>query len=159
MTGIDKTFVLDTLPNIGRYVSLGNGFAKAAEFLQRADLFQLPVGRYELDGDSVYAMVQDAQLRPWGTGLPEVHRRYFDIQLPLSEPEVIGIAEMTPAASGSFDEAKDIGFYDHVPVEPVTVQPGEFVILRPRTCAHLPCCTTGSARSIRKIVVKIRADE
>ena len=153
----DGVYVKDSLARIGDYAKLGPQFAKAVEFLQRKDLMRLPNGRYELDGENAYAMVQEATLKPWGTGRPEVHREYFDIQLPLSGEETIGVGRFDPAVPGDFDGEKDIGFYDDAQVEPLTLRPGEFAILFPETCAHAPCCSEDAAgMMIRKIVVKVR---
>ena len=153
----DGVYVKDSLEHIGDYAGLGKNFAKAVEFLGRRNLMSLPNGRYELDGVNAYAMVQEATLKPWGMGRPEVHREYFDIQVPLSGEEVIGVGRFDPAVQGDFDEEKDIGFYDDVPVEPLTLRPGEFVILHPETCAHAPCCSEDAAGTpIRKIVIKVR---
>lgn len=156
MTSIEGVYVKDSLANAGKYAEYGANFAKAVTFLARKDLATLPNGRYELDGDNVFAMVQEANLKPWGTGRPEVHHEYFDIQLPLTGEETIGVGRFDPATSGEFDEAKDIGFYDGAAVEPLTLVPGEFAILHPWTCAHAPCCTEDAAGKIRKIVIKIR---
>jgi YhcH/YjgK/YiaL family protein len=86
----------------------------------------------------------------------EVHRASFDIQIPLSGEETYGLAEFDSAAAGSFDEAKDIGFYDQK-VVPVTLNPGEFAIFYPRTCAHAPACSLSGPRRIRKIIVKVKS--
>lgn len=153
----DGVYIADSLANAGKYAELGPHFAKAIEFLQRKDLMRLPNGRYELDGENAYAMVQEAMLKPWGTGRPEVHHAYFDIQLPLSGEETIGIGRFDPATPGEFDEEKDIGFYDGVPVEPLALRPGQFAILYPGICAHAPCCSEDAAgMTIRKIVIKVR---
>ena len=153
----EGVFVRDSLANAAAYAEMGPNFAKAVAFLGRKDLKNLPNGRYELDGVNAYAMVQEVTLRPWGSGRPEVHHEYFDIQLPLSGEEVIGVGRFDPATPGEFDEEKDIGFYDGVAVEPLTVRPGEFVILHPNACAHAPCCSEDAAGTlVRKIVVKVR---
>ena len=153
----DGVYIKDSLERIGDYAKLGPHFAKAVVFLQRKDLRSLPNGRYELDGENAYAMVQEAMLKPWGSGRPEVHHEYFDIQLPLSNEEIIGVGRFDPKAQGDFDEGKDIGFYDETPVEPLTLRPGEFAILYPGTCAHAPCCSEDAAGApVRKIVVKVR---
>ena len=153
----EGVYVADSLANAGKYAELGPHFAKAVEFLQRRDLMRLPNGRYELDGENAYAMVQEATLKPWGTGRPEVHHEYFDIQIPLSGEEMIGVGRFDPAVSGDFDGEKDIGFYDGVAVKPLNLRPGEFAILYPNTCAHAPCCSEDAAGTpIRKIVIKVR---
>ena len=153
----DGVYIKDSLEHIGDYAKLGTNFAKAVEFLGRRNLMSLPNGRYELDGENAYAMVQEAMLKPWGSGRPEVHHEYFDIQVPLSGEEVIGVGRFDPTVQGDFDVEKDIGFYDEVPVEPLTLRPGEFVILHPNTCAHAPCCSEDAAGTpIRKVVIKVR---
>ena len=156
MKKIEGVYVRDSLANVGAYANHGAHFAKAVAFLQRKDLKSLPLGRYELDGTNAYAMVQEATLRPWDGGRPEVHHDYFDIQLPLSGEETIGVGAFDPKTLGDFDEEKDIGFYDDAPVEPLHLRPGEFAILHPSTCAHAPCCTEDGGGMIRKIVVKVR---
>ena len=157
MKKLEGVYVKDSLANAGAYADYGAHFAKAVAFLQRKDLMKLPNGRYELDGDDAFAMVQEATLKPWGSGRPEVHREFFDIQLPLSGEEIIGVCRFDPSVPGDFDEEKDIGFYDGVAVEPLTLRPGEFAILHPNTCAHAPCCSEDAAGTpIRKIVIKVR---
>ena len=155
MKKLDGVYVADSLENIGEYAQLGPGFEKAVAFLQRRNLKVLPNGRYSLDGENVYAMIQEATLKEWGTGRPEVHHDYFDIQLPLSGDEIIGVGRFDPKTTGDFNEEKDIGFYDDVAVEPLTLHPGEFAILWPETCAHAPCCDEVGGDVIRKVVIKV----
>ena len=153
----DGVYIKDSLANISDYSKVGRYFEKAVAFLRRKDLKNLPNGRYELDGENAYAMVQEAMLKPWGSGRPEVHHEYFDIQLPLSNEEIIGVGRFDPATPGDFNEEKDIGFYDDTLVEPLRLRPGEFAILYPGTCAHAPCCSEDAAGTpVRKIVVKVR---
>ena len=157
MKKTEGVYVKDTLANVAAYASYGPHFGKAVAFLQRKDLMRLPNGRYELDGDNAFAMVQEVTLKAWGSGRPELHREYFDIQLPLSGEETIGVGRFDPKASGEFDAERDVGFFDETPVEPLSLRPGEFVILHPGTCAHAPCCSEEIAgTTIRKVVVKIR---
>ena len=156
MKKLEGVYVKDSLANVGQYADYGVRFAKAVAFLQRRDLMRLPNGRYELDGDNAYAMVQEVTLKTWGSGRPEVHREYFDIQLPISGEEMIGVGRFDPKTQGDFDEEKDIGFYDEAVVEPMTLSPGQFAILHPETCAHAPCCDEVGGDIIRKIVIKIR---
>ena len=156
MKRVEGVYVQDALENAGEYAGYGRHFAAAVAFLRRPDLLRLPLGRYELDGDNAFAMVQEAALKPWGAGRPELHREYFDIQLPVSGEETIGVGAFDPETPGVFDEGRDCGFYDGARLEPLTLRPGEFVILHPGTCAHAPCCTIDGSGSIRKIVVKVR---
>lgn len=155
MKKLEGVYIADSLANVGAYAELGPHFARAVAFLQRADLRNLPSGRYQLDGEDAYATIQEATLKEWGTGRPEVHHAYFDIQVPLSGNEIIGVGAFDPKTHGDFDEKGDIGFYENVPVEPLTLHPGEFAIIFPCTCAHVPCCDEVGGDVIRKIVVKV----
>ena len=153
---VKDTFSIDRLERIGEYAGLGPGFARAAEFLRRSDLDAIAPGRYELDGDRVIAIVNGAaDLVAPSERKVEVHHDYFDIQVPRSDEETYGLARFDPSARGSFDYAKDIGFYDQR-VEYYTLAPGEFAILHPRTCAHAPAVSLTGPRTIRKIIVKVR---
>ena len=133
-------------------------FAQALAFLKRPDLAMLAPGRYDIDGDDVFATVSDIDLKPFGmTQRAELHRAYIDIQAPLSGPETIGFLELAPeyGAKVEIDPERDIAFFD-VATKPVTLAPGEFAVIQPVTGAHAPGHAVGAARRVRKLVIKIR---
>lgn len=70
--------ILDVLENAHRYPALHEGFAKAFEFLLRPDLKELPVEKYEIDGDHVYAMVSKNPGRRKEDALLETHERHIE---------------------------------------------------------------------------------
>ena len=153
-----ESFYVGKIVDCDQVVNRHPRFAKAFEFLKRPDLFTLPVGRYELDGDNMWAMIQDAELKPFGDiQHPEVHATYIDIQAPLTGPETIGLLPLTPEALAKIavDAGKDIGFFD-AKTQPATLTPGEFAILMPPYGGHAPCRSMDGARKIRKLVIKIR---
>ena len=49
--------IFDTLENIKNYEGLGRVYT-ALEFLAKTDFSQMELGRYELDGDNIFYMVQ-----------------------------------------------------------------------------------------------------
>ena len=135
--------------------ALGEKYEKAFAFLRRADLKTLPVGRYELDGEDVYAIVSDNTLKAIGeVQRPEFHRRYADVQAPLTGEEVFGLPALPDdVAHGPFDDAKDIAFFDApCPVRPV--RPGECLVIPP-CVAHAPCLTDAPGTRVRKAIVKV----
>ena len=150
-------YAVDRLEHIGRYADISDAFAKAVDFLKRTDLGSLAAGRHDIDGDKCFAIVNDsAELVPPCERKIEFHRRYFDIQIPLTGEETYGLAELDASAVGEFDTEKDMGFVDQKTV-PVTLGPGEFAIFFPEKCAHAPACSLTGVRTIRKIVVKVKA--
>jgi len=151
-----SAFVVAPITESARYESLHPRFAKAMAFLRRADLAKLPVGRYEIEPDNCWAMVQEAALKPFAgeTQHAEVHAAFIDIQAPLDGPETYGLAEI-PAPFQPFDAARDVSFGD-IKTEPVTLAPGSFAIFMPGSGAHAPCLTTGTPCTRRKLVIKVR---
>lgn len=149
-------YVIDSLANIEKYASLSANFATAAAFLAKGDFASLKPGRNEIDGDNVFVNCDAPTYVLPADRTPEVHHRYFDIHVPLTDDEKIGLAAFNVLAKGSFDAAKDGGFYEQ-DVGWHVVRKGEFCITWPITCAHAPAVTTDVVKPARKLIVKVRA--
>jgi len=153
---VEGVYIIDSLENIEKYANVGRYFPKAVERIRRGEFDLLTPGRNEIDGDNVWVNCDEPELVPPTERRVEVHHRYFDIQIPLAGEETFGIAPFDPSAPGSFDETRDIGFYE-MSVKYFTLKPGEFAIFYPKTCAHAPGCTLGAKHRSRKLVFKIKA--
>ena len=51
--------------------------ATALEFLAKPETAELPVGRYELDGDNIFVLIQDQTTAPVENKRAESHRNYI----------------------------------------------------------------------------------
>ena len=156
MVRLDGTYAIDALENIGRYAGIGANFAEACEFVAKGDFGSLRPGRNDIDGDRVFVNCDDAQYVAQADRPNEIHRRYFDIHVPLESDERIGMAALDPSASFVFDEAADCGH----PVQSLdwfTVKRGEFAICWPSTCPHAPAVTPDVPKRARKLIVKVLA--
>ena len=156
MQELESVYVIDRLENIGRYAALGANFATAAAFIAKGDFASLKPGRNAIDGANVFVNCVETRYVLPAERAPEVHRRHFDIHVPLSDDERIGLAALDPGAKGSFDAAEDVGFYEQ-PVDWRVVRRGEFCITWPATCAHAPAVTTDVVKTARKLIFKVRA--
>jgi YhcH/YjgK/YiaL family protein len=149
--------ILDTLAQAAAYDSLNPRFARAFAFL-RSIRTDTPVGRHEIDGEEIYALVQRHSTRPVAEKKLEVHRRYIDIQFIVRGREIIA---WTPLAtlgepSMAFDAKVDAALYPYPPAAiPVGVLPGQFMILFPED-AHAPSCVWEEAAEVLKVVVKVQ---
>lgn len=149
--------VIGRIANAACFEGLHPGLAKAFEFLRRPDLKDLKPGRYPIDGTNCYANVFETKLRPLADDLAfEVHHAFIDIQVPLTGSETIGLVE-TPPDSGPFDTVNDCALF-HGKGRLAEVGPGEFAMFFPYAGAHAPGYSSTGARSIRKVVVKLRLD-
>lgn len=149
-------YVIDKLANIGQYASLSANFATAAAFLATGAFASLKPGRNEIDGENVFVNCDAPTYVLPADRTPEVHHRYFDIHVPLTDDEKIGLSAFDARAQGTFDTAKDVGFYAQ-DVDWHVIRLGEFCITWPITCAHAPAVTTDVVKSARKLIVKVRA--
>ena len=149
--------ILDVLKNAHRYMSLNRGFAKAFEFLLRTDLKELPVDKYEIDGDRVYAMVAKDRGRRKEDALLETHEKYIDIQLVLAGTDTMGWKHKSfcKQPAGEYDREQDLHFFADEPVSWLSVEHGAFAIFFPED-AHMPLISSGQ---IHKIVVKIAVSD
>ena len=72
--------VTDSLTNAKQYYGLGERIAKALRYLQEHDCTLLPLGKTPIDGEQIFALVQDNTTKPKAEGVWEAHRRYIDVQ-------------------------------------------------------------------------------
>lgn len=139
------------------YFALSRGFGKAFAFLEREDLLELPEGRYDIDGERVYAVVARGPARVRAGALLEVHERYIDVQCVLAGTDAMGWKPREACVSPSepFDPARDVGFFSDEPETWLMTGPGRFVILFPQD-AHMPMVGQGD---IHKIIFKVAVDQ
>ena len=146
--------IIDTLENSGMYAVLHPRFKSAFEFLKRPCIESLPIGRVDLDGDLLYALVQEYETKPVQEGKIEAHKRYIDIQFVLTGEEVMGYAPLGQLPSAQpFDTTKDFGLYNG-PASLALVRRGMFAIFFPQD-GHLPGRCAGQPAHVKKIVLKI----
>lgn len=130
---------------------------QALDYLRTHDLHMVPLGRYELDGDRLFLLVQEYTTRPPHDCAWEAHRRYIDVQYVVAGTERIGHARLGGVAERqAYDAARDVALF-----EPgtsfVTIPAGTFAIFGPDD-VHAPCGAVTSPAPVRKIVVKAAID-
>ena len=150
--------ILDSLPLWRRYAPLNPRLALGFAFLEHLPP-DAALGRHEIDGDAVYALVQRYHTRPVAETRLEAHRRYIDIQYLVSGQEVIHWAALADLAETTrpYDAVTDVAFFASVAdMVPARLRAGQFAILFPED-AHAPCCAWGDPAEVLKVVVKVEA--
>ena len=147
--------IIDNLENAGLYSDIHEYFTKAFEFLQETDLENTESGKYVLEGDKVFAMVQEYNSRDILDCKLEAHRKYIDIQYIISGKEYIGIDHLKDQKSKEgYDENKDVIFFQADP-SLVKMEAGMFAIFFPHDL-HMPCVKIGKPEKVKKVVVKVQ---
>lgn len=147
--------ICDKLENAKLYYPLGERIALALRFLEETDFTNLPVGRHTIDGDDMYALINDYETRNAGEALPEAHRIYADIQYVFNGRELIGFAPFkNQRVQKEYDKEKDIVFYD-AQVSFQKLEAGMFAIIFPGEL-HTPGIKDGETGPVRKVVMKVK---
>ncbi|MBO2517115.1 MAG: YhcH/YjgK/YiaL family protein [Clostridiales bacterium] len=149
--------IIDRLVNRGAYTALGTQWDAAFEFLEKCQRGFPAPGRYEIDGDRVFASVQQYETSPAQERSYEAHARYIDIQFICEGIEYMGYA---PA-----DNMKDATHYDSerdclnsATAEDevmLCLRPGMFAVFFPQD-AHKPGCQGEKPETVKKAVIKLR---
>lgn len=145
--------ILDSLGRLDLYRGLPPRVVAALEFLGTRDPAILPLGRIEIDGDRLYALVQEYETKPPAPAAWEAHRRYIDVQFLAAGEERIGAADIgAMRLAQPYDETRDVAFFTGEG-DFFTLTPGRFAVFVPHD-VHLPGLAVVSPGRVRKIVVK-----
>jgi YhcH/YjgK/YiaL family protein len=148
----------DHIFNAANYAFPNPLLGKGLAFLQSSEVAKLPTGRFEIDGDRLFALVQEYSTKLGKDCFWEAHRKFIDIQFVASGTEAIGYAPLsTLKIIEPYDAAKEMmKLSGNGSVLNFTA--GMFAIFFPQD-AHRPCMAAGGVVSpVRKIVVKVAAD-
>lgn len=150
--------ILGLLSNVAQQKDvLPQAVVRALEVLQQQDLAKMEPGRYEIEGDKLFYLVQDAMPRLLDGCKSESHATYADIQLPISARERFGMALPQQDLKADDDrlESHDIAFYPTPANEFfMDVDPGAFAVFLPGEL-HRPCVAIDNQTPFRKVVVKV----
>ena len=152
--------ILDTITHSHTYANLGSDFAKGFAFLHQFDGSQA-TGRYEIDGDRVFALVQKYTTKPLESALFEAHRRYSDIQFIFNGRETILWAPLAAMSEQTmpYDDAKDAALWkcNLSDFTPLRLSAGQMAVFFPQD-AHAPSIDWDTSSEVVKVVVKVQVE-
>lgn len=113
-------------------------------------------GRYEFDGNNVFANVTSSQTKSWADSSFEMHKEYLDIQFVLEGAEIIGM-ETEDKLEATTEYQPDYQLFKlNKEYDPMMVTAGEMLIIFPNE-PHAPFMAVDDKPApIRKIIVKVR---
>jgi len=147
--------ITDHIKNSQQYKTISEKMDKAFQYLQETDLKGLEPGRYELDGDNLFVLIQAYEAKAIEDGKCEAHKKYIDIQYIIDGSELMGYAPVEGMEIvDPYSEAKD-RYFVKWEGDLINYSEGMFAIFFPQD-AHMPGISNGECPSIKKAVVKIR---
>jgi len=146
--------IIDNIKNASVYNGVNPGIRRALEYLAQTDVIALAPGRYAIDGDRVFALVQRYDTKPREQGVWEAHRRYIDVQFVAAGLESMGYARIgSLTVTRPYAAEKDCELLEGNG-DFVTAAAGTFVVFFPHD-AHMPCLSFGKSQAVVKVVVKV----
>jgi YhcH/YjgK/YiaL family protein len=148
--------VIDSIVNAQLYFGLAERIKIGLKFLQDNSFENLAPGRYEIDGDSVYAMVSSYSSKPIENGKWEAHKNYIDIQYVANGIERIGYSNISSMkVMQEYDAKQDYLLLDGKGSF-LTANAGTFQIFYPED-AHMPgIAAEDNPSQVLKVVVKVK---
>ena len=148
--------IIDSIKNCDIYSQTDENLKKGFEFIKNYLKNPLEAGRYEIDGDKVYAMVQEYETK--APGKFEAHKKYIDIQFLVSGRELMGYANVSSLAPDTeYDAEKDFMLFEGKKgTTELILESGMFAVFYPED-GHMPGCMVECPEKVVKIVVKVIA--
>ena len=148
--------ICENINSTKNYSSINKNFERAFEFLKSNDLTKLSVGKYEILGEEIFALVQEYTTENEEKKNWESHEKYIDIQLMVEGQEIMGY---TPVEGLEIKEdlrpEQDMIFYkETLKGSNIKFTNGDYAIFFPED-AHRPGCALGDCSKVKKIVVKV----
>ena len=147
--------ILDKLENAALYEGISENLKKGFDFLKNTDLLSTEIGRYEIDGNTVFALVSEYDSKKPEDCKLEAHQVYADIQFIVSGREAIGFATLNnQTVTVEYNPDKDIVFFSGE-ATPLIMEAGMFAVFFPQD-THRPCMQIDGPEKVKKVVVKVR---
>ena len=148
--------ILDHISRTSCYADLGEKFQKAFTYLTETDFTQLPKGRYDIDGENVFALVNEYDtVDPSGEKM-EAHKAHIDVQFIAEGEELVGHGFLLgQQPSVPYDPKTDFMLFSEQPDFFSRFSKDMFAIFFPGDL-HMPNVRVDAPVRVKKVVVKIR---
>lgn len=148
--------IIDHLSHCERWFHLGPLFEKAFRYLQETDWQNLESGKYAIEGDRLFAIVQEYETKAAAGEQMESHRTYTDIQYLISGSEQMGLSiAADQTITRPYNPEDDYQLYGNSPDNFVQFHPGMFAVFYP-TDLHAPCLHPQEQPvKVKKVVIKV----
>ncbi len=149
--------IVDRIENAHLYAGVSKRIARALEVLKETDFAAKENGRYDVDGDNLYYLVQRYTTEPVEKRRPEAHEKYIDIQYLAKGKELMGYCLLEELETDTpYNDEKDIIFYKQPKdMSQIQLLPGVFAVLFPQD-GHCPKCQLAGPGDVLKVVVKVK---
>ena len=150
--------IADILKNRYLYENISPRIKTALEYIASTDFSEIEPNKYELDGENIFALIQEYDSTPCEQGKWECHQKYIDIQYIAEGIEQMGVNNIEKMqVAVEYNPEKDIAFLSG-DGDYVTFSKGAYGIFFPED-AHQPRIAPEDVPGkVKKVVVKIKIE-
>lgn len=147
--------IIDIVENISLFNNLSINISKAFKYILQTDFSTLKKGKHEIDGDSIFVLVNEYETKQQSELLLEAHKKYIDIQIMLSGVEQVGYVPLKhQSPEKEYDPESDYMLFRE-DASFFRFEKGMFAIFFPADL-HMPGVLTDTSSLVRKAVVKVK---
>jgi len=147
--------IIDKIENSKLYEGISQRIKEAFEYIRNTDLKNIKPGKYEIDGENIFALISEYKTKAESEGKLEAHRKYIDVQCVISGEELMGYAPLgIQQFLEPYKDENDIVFFKGEKSF-TKVSSGMFAIFFPED-VHMPGMSTGKISDVKKLVIKVR---
>lgn len=148
------------LNDLGKFLPDNDNVKNVIDFLKDTENLQkLPVGKFEINGNEVFALIQHNELKEFDYSLWEAHKTYYDIHYVFSDTEDIAIKDISLMNNiTDYNQEGDYWLFEGDLEDTITLRKGELIIFEPSDI-HQPGLKNtepGLGSSVKKVVVKVK---
>jgi YhcH/YjgK/YiaL family protein len=147
--------IIDKIENAHLYEGISERIKKSFDYIRQTDLKTIKSGKYEIDGENIFALISEYKTKSEQEGKLEAHRKYIDVQYVISGEEKMGYVPLNgQQILEPYKEENDIVFFKG-DKSFTKVSEGMFAIFFPED-VHMPGISTGKILDVKKLVIKVR---
>lgn len=151
--------IITDLENVAFYAPiLGRNSETAIRALKETSFLDLKEGRYSVDGDEVYFMINKYNTKSTDVAQFETHKKYIDIQYMVQGNEIIYCdLACHMEEDGEYIAAIDKQPYVNAPgTVVIRMHPGNIALLFPEDAHKVGCMVGNNSYPVFKVVLKIK---
>jgi YhcH/YjgK/YiaL family protein len=147
--------IIDKIENSHLYEGISERIKKAFYYIRNTDLIKIQTGKYEIDGENIFALINEYKTKSESEGKLEAHRKYIDVQYVISGEELMGYSPLgSQQILEPYKDENDIIFFKGEKSF-TKVSSGMFAIFFPED-VHMPGINDGKISDVKKLVIKVR---
>jgi len=147
--------IFDKIENSAIYEKVSPLLKKAFEYLKQTDFSKMELGKHLVEGDDLFAVLQEYDTKNDTDAKLEAHREYMDVQYIISGEELIGVCPLinqTPCKE--YNAENDYALYDDT-CSFFKITSKQFAVLFPQDL-HKPGMKVDKSSKVKKVVMKVK---